>query len=169
MSAPPLLRRFDRRGWRYRSAHRRWRSHGSGSELRREHINHQPTRHERRRQHPHGKAHAAPLPGHRAAGYTSGHNSGRGSSAPVCGLALAGILTAVEAGSGDGGRSVRPAPGVLAHAEAAPADGIPHAGLGQVQPDWPKFQALAKSPRHDLPSVTRRAAQEASRPRRFQR
>jgi len=158
MLAPPLLRRFDRRGRRYGDAHRRWWSHGRGSGRSREHSRqqerHQPTRHKGRRQHSHGQAHAARSPGRRAAGYTSGRNAGRGSSAPARRLALAGILTAVEAGSGDGGRRVRPAFGILAHAEAAPADGIPHAGLGQVQPDWPEFQALAKSPRHDLPSVT---------------
>jgi hypothetical protein len=171
MLAPPLQRLSGRRG--HGGVHRRWRSRGRGSgrsrEQSRQQERHQPTRHKRCRQHPHGLAHAARSPGRRAAGYTSGRNSGRGSSTPARRLALAGILAAVEAGSGDGGRRVRPAFGILAHAEAAPADGIPHAGLGQVQPDWPEFQALAKSPRHDLPSVTRRAAQEASHPRRFQR
>lgn len=142
MSAPPLRRNRPR--WRYRLTHRRWWSDGQGSGLWHEHIDHQPARHERRRQHPHCKPRAAVLPCSRA-GYTR--------RAPASRLALAGILSLIEACAGDGGRRVRSALGILAHAETAPADGIPHAGLGQVHFERPEIQALAESPRHMLPSV----------------
>ena len=86
MAAPPLLRRLDRRRRHYGGTHRRWRSHGRGGgrsrEQSRQQQRNQPTRHNRRRQHPHGKAHSAVSLSRRAAGYSSGHNSRRGSSTP---------------------------------------------------------------------------------------
>jgi hypothetical protein len=138
MSAPPLRR--DRRRWRYRLTHRRWWGYGRRSGLRHEHIDHQPASQERQNEHSHGKPGAAGLLLCRA---------GHGSRACARRLALAGIRPAIKARAGDGGRRVRSASGILAHAEATNADGSPHAGLGQVQPERSKFDALTKSPCHN--------------------
>jgi rhodanese-related sulfurtransferase len=138
MSAPPLRR--DRRRWRYRLTHRRWWGYGRRSGLRHEHIDHQPASQERQNEHSHGKPGAAGLLLCRA---------GHGSRACARRLALAGIRPAIKARAGDGGRRVRSASGILAHAEATNADGSPNAGLGQVQPERSKFDALTKSPCHN--------------------
>jgi hypothetical protein len=143
MSAPPLRRDRLRRG--YRGTDYRWWSHRRGnSGAGHQHRDRQPTRHERQNQRPHGNPLAAGLPLGRA-GHPCRTLARR--------LALAGIRPAVEARAGDGSRRVRSALGIRANAEAAHADGSPDAGLGQVQPKWPKFDALTKSPCHTLPSV----------------
>jgi rhodanese-related sulfurtransferase len=142
MSAPPLRR--DRLLWRYRGSHRRWWRHGRGNGTGREHEDHQPASDERQNEHSHGKPGAAALPLCRA---------GHGSRIAARRLSLAGIRPPVKPRAGDGGRRVRPAPGILAHAKAAHTQGIPHAGLGQVHLERPEFQTPSESPCHTLPSV----------------
>ena len=143
MSAPPLRR--DRRRWRYRLTHRRWWGYGRRSGLRHEHIDHQPASQERQNEHSHGKPGAAGLLLCRA---------GHGSRACARRLALAGIRPAIKARAGDGGRRVRSALCIRAHAETTNADGSPYAGLGEVQLERPEFETAAESPCHNLPSVT---------------
>ena len=151
MSAPPL-RRSRLRG-RCGGTYRRWWSHRRGNGAGHEHREHQPTRHERQNQHPNGKPVAAGFPLERA------WQSRRISASR---LALAGISSVIDARTGDGSRRVRSAFCIRANAEATNADGCSNAGLGEVEPEWSKFEALTKSPSHDPPSVLQRAAQAES-------
>ncbi len=151
MSAPPL--RTDRLRWGLRGTYNRWWSHGRGNGAGHEHREHQPTSHERQNQHPHGK----PL----AAGFLFG-SAGQLRRIPTSRLALAGIGPVIEARTGDGSRRVRSAFCIRANTEAANADGSSNAGLGQVEPQRSKFEALTKSPCHDPASVLQRTAQAES-------
>jgi hypothetical protein len=139
MSAPPLRRGGRRLG--YWLSHHRWRSDGRGGGVRRKDADHQSASKESQQEHSHCQPHAAVSPRRR---------TGHGSRIPL--FTLAGIRLVVNPCSGDGSRRVGPAFGIFSHMEAAPADGIPHAGLGQVQPERPEFQTLAKSPRH-IPAI----------------
>jgi len=141
MSAPPLRR--DRLRWCYRGSHRRWWGHGRGNGAGHQHENHQPASHERQNEHPHHSPDSTLSPRWRA-----GHSRCISARLP----ALAGIRPVVNASAGDGSRRVRSALGILAQAEATATEGIPHTGLGQVEPEWSEFEALAKSPCH-VPAI----------------
>jgi hypothetical protein len=85
----------------------------------------------------------------RAAAASTWSRAGSGSRISFRLPALAGIRPAVETSTGNGGRSVRSALGILAHPEAPPAHRIPYARLGQVQPERSEFETAAESPSHD--------------------
>lgn len=138
MSAPPLQWGSRRRG--YRLSNRSWRGCGRRSRVRRQDADYQPASQESKQEHSHSQPHATA---------SALRCDGLGSRIPL--FALAGIGPVVNACAGNGGRRVGPALGILAHAKAPHADGSPYAGLGQVQPDWAKFDALAESPRHIRP------------------
>jgi hypothetical protein len=150
MSAPPLRR--SRLRWRLRGTHRRWWSHRRRNSARHEHKDHQPASHERQSKHPHGKPDAAVFPRWCA---------GQPRRIPARRLALAGIGPVIDARTGDGSRRVRSAFCIRANAEATNADGSSYAGLGEVEPERSKFDALTKSPCHDpaiLPPLARMSA-----------
>jgi hypothetical protein len=139
MSAPSLRR--DGHRWGYRCAYCLWWSYGRGNGARHQHKDHQPSRHERKGKHPQGKPCAV------ACG-----RAGCPRRIPARRFALAGVRPVVEARTGDGCRRVRSALGIGANPKATNADGSPHAGFGQVQPERPKFDALTKSPCH-VPAI----------------
>lgn len=125
---------------------------GTGIEYAHNDDSHQNTR---RKEQKHAKA--ASAGGRRTRG-TSGERGRR------CGLWRAGIGPIVESGSRYGRGSIGPPLRILAHTEAAPADGIPHARLGEIQLERSEFETAAKAPSHDAAILTRQSASATRQP-----